>query len=301
MIQDVLKEYKDFINKKRTITHYPSSLLSFNYVVGSLEGLPSGRIIQIIGDKGTGKSTLCLDIVANAQKKGETCAFIDFERTLDKKHAELIGVDYDSLIKVWPDTAEQGLEIIEALIKTGEVKVLVLDSIAMMQAASELDKEMTENEKMASTSGIITRSMKRLIPLVDNYECLLLIVNQFRANISPMSRKTYKAYGPSILEYCSSLIVELARVKNAETFATIEALVEKNKIGSTDRKKVNYSLVHGKGLDITGDIFRNAITVGLIKQAGAFYTYKDKQVKGEEAAKREFNFEEMRKEVEALL
>jgi len=298
-LDETLKKYKDFINRDMPKHYFRSSLLSFNALIGDMRGFKGGRIVQILGDAKTGKSSICFDIISNAQKDGYMCAYFDVERTMEDPHARMHGVDIDSLLKIKTDTAEQGFDIVEALVQSGEVKVIVVDSIPMLQPSLELEKNFTDNEKMGGNALILTRFLKRMTPMADNHGALVLLVNQYRANFSSMpAAKKYKPYGPNIFEYGNAFTVELTRIENKEKYATIQAFVEKNKLSGTERQKTTYKLIHGEGFDVVEDLVTLAIDYDVIVMRGkGHYYYEELHAHGIDNCKELFPLDEIKAKV----
>jgi recombination protein RecA len=288
-VENVLKEYNKFINVTTPVTYFPSSLLSLNEILGG--GLRSGRLYEIVGDRSAGKTTLSLDFIANAQKNGYTCVYVDFERTYDEVYAKTCGVS-DDLIIVKADTTETGLTIVEELIKAG-AKVIVIDSIPAAVPSSEMDKDYNDSEKMASAAGIITRFCKRIVPIADNHGAIIITLNQYRANISTMSRKEKKFYGPFQLHYTASAIIELVRIKNEDTNTIVRATLDKNKTGA-EKLSCEFTVIYGKGLDVAAEVIEYAIDKGIIQKKGAWYYYGELKAQGLEQAKELFPIGEIR-------
>lgn len=292
-LDEVRKRYKEFINIKVPDEWFVFSLLSLNLLVGG-KGLRGGRIVQFLGNKSSGKSTLSLDIIKNAQQAGKVCAIIDFERTYDPEYARFLGLNTDDIILVKPDTAETGLDIAEQLIDSG-VSVVVIDSIAAPITKSEKEKDLNDNEKMAASAGLITRFLKRMIPKLDNSGALLILINQNRANISSMSRKETKPFGAQAIQYLSSVTMELSRIKNGEDESIVQVMTEKNKQGGIERRKAEITMEYGKGFDIPGDIIALAIEQDLINKRGTWLYYgSEYKAQGFEQAKTLFPIESIR-------
>lgn len=294
-----LDKYKAFIKAASATTetaHFPFSLLSLNLAVGDIRGVRSGRIMQLIGNPSSGKSTLALDLIANAQKAGIKCAYVDFERTFDPEYSKTLGVNLETLQMVKPDYAEQGLEITELLIKEANVQLVVIDSIPAAVPSVESEKGYDDAEKMAVAASYITRFCRRVIPIVDNYNALIVILNQYRANISTLARSESKPYGPRALGYASSLIVELVRVKNEDVKTIVQAKATKNKM-APERKMAEFTLVYGEGPDYKNDIIVLAEQYGIVTKRGAWYVYEDLKVQGVDLAKKQFPVDEIRAKI----
>lgn len=302
---DLAKEYKEFINTEAPIEWYQFSLISLNRLVGG-SGIKGGRIIQLLGNKSSGKTSLALDLIANAQKDNKPCAYIDFECTLDLDYATFLGVDVEGILEdgnpaltiVNPDTAENGFMLCEKLIDAG-AKLIVIDSIAAPVSKSELDKDLNDNEKMASTAGLITRFLKRVIPKLRNSGALLVVINQNRANMSSMpNAKATKPFGASALQYLISVNIELVRTGNKEDFTIVQAFTEKNKQGGKERSKCDIIMQYGKGFDIAHDVVMLSLESGKIdKQKNTYYTTIDGveyKAVGIEQAKEKMPIEKLR-------
>lgn len=296
-IGDILKQYKGMVNVERQETYIPFSSPTLNTLVGG-KGVRSGRLIQLIGDKSSGKTTLALDLVRNAQKivndKGEPrgVVYVDFERTYDPAYAAICGVDTDNLFVVTPPSTELGFEIVEEVAKAGAA-LIVIDSVPAAVPSIELEKEYTEEQKMAIGASIITRFCKRIVPVLDDHNVLLVVINQWRANFSTMSKRVVSPYGPKQLQYSSSLTIELTRIKNEDVRTTVQVVVEKSKQGK-EREKAEIIIGYAQGLDIAADIILNAIERGIVTQSGAWFKYGELRAQGMENAKSIFPIEELR-------
>lgn len=304
---DIKKEYEKFINIQLPETWYKSSLLSLNYALDKDgRGMKGGRFLVIIGDKSTGKTTLASDFIANAQKDSHLAAYIDVERTYDLEYAERLGVniDDDHLIKVYPDNIETAMSISEWLIKEMGVKVLVFDSVAAGSAKIEEDKDYNDNEKTAVSAGLFTRFVKRMTPLISNEGALIILINQFRDNLSPMARTNKKAFGARAISYHSSATIELTRTKNNDDNAEIQIFTEKNKLSGKERAKIT-TLINfdGTGFDVANDIIDLALQFGIVKMKGnTSHIYIDQsgveiKAQGRKKAKLKFPLEEIKSRV----
>lgn len=294
-----LDRYKAFIKNASQVNEgifIPFSLLSLNIVLGDIRGIRSGKIVQLIGNPSSGKSTLALDLIASAQRAGIKCAYVDFERTFDPDYSNALGVDLEKLQMVKPDFAEQGLEITELLIKEANVQLVVIDSIPAAVPSVESEKGYSDAEKMAVAAGYITRFCRRVIPIIDNYNALIVILNQYRANISTLARSESKPYGPRALGYSSSLIIELTRVKNEDTRTFVQARATKNKL-APERKVTEFTLVYGQGPDTSGDLLTLAEQAGIVTKRGAWYMYNESKAQGIENAKNTFPINEIREQL----
>lgn len=295
----------DFGDAPQQFEFYPSSIISLNQLLGG-KGVRGGLILQLLADAGHGKTTLALDFVANAQKKGIkdievtigkvtrpiNAVFVDLERTYDATYAERIGVDTSKLLVYKPDFAEQALPQIEALLSKG-LQMIVFDSVPAMITKDEFEKDMDDPARMAGSAGVLSRWLIRLVGLVDNAKCLMIFINQYRANISPMARTNKKPYGPYSLRYNSGVIIELVRIKTDEDLVTIQATVSKSKQGGTGMK-CEYIMKQGQGLAPEYDILSLALEYGIIRKAGSWYEYNGTKAQGLDSCVQLFDLEEIK-------
>lgn len=302
-IQDVMKRFKDiadYADNEIPREYYPFSAPSLNYIAsGGLDykGIQSGILVELVGKKSCGKSTLALDLVAQAQKRDKLAVYADFERSLDPNYAVKLGVDIGKLIRLRPESAEQGLEVIEETIKAG-ANIIVVDSLAMMVPSGEWEKNYSESPKMAMNAGLITRFINRANMLADAHNALIVLINQVRANFSPMARAETKPYGGFALEHGVRLIIQVSRIQNKETFTTVQAYTEKNKSRGAEKMKTEFQIEYGKGIRADMDILDTAIEAGIVSQRGPWLNYLDLKAQGKENACRDFPLEEIRKELE---
>ena len=284
-IQSILSKYNDYLTTgedelARTIVYYPTSLLSLNVAIGDIRGIRGGRIVQLIADAGTGKTSLALDIVANAQKSNHACAMLDAERTYDPVYGAALGIDNSNFSIIKAPYAETGLEIVEYLIRDAGIKVVVIDSIPACLPKSEEEKDMNANEKMAASAGLWTRFCKRIVgPLADN-DALLILINQWRSNLSPMARTDKKAYGAKQIEYSSGLTLQLQRVKTEQDNYRVSITVSKNKQGPLGNK-TDVTLTHGIGFRADIDLIEVAVEHGIVDKSGAWFYFDNKTYKGQ--------------------
>lgn len=295
----------DFGDSPQQFEFYPSSIISLNQLLGG-KGVRGGLILQLLADAGHGKTTLALDFIANAQKKGIkdievtigkvtrpiNAVFVDLERTYDAVYAQRIGVDTSKLLVYKPDFAEQALPQIEALLSKG-LQMIVFDSVPAMITKDEFEKDMDDPARMAGSAGVLSRWLIRLVGLVDNAKCLMIFINQYRANISPMARTNKKPYGPYSLRYNSGVIIELVRIKTDEDLVTIQATVSKSKQGGTGMK-CEYIMKQGQGLAPEYDILSLALEYGIIRKAGSWYEYNGMKAQGLDSCVQLFDLEEIK-------
>lgn len=296
-----------FGDTERQYTYFPSSILSLNRAIGDMRGMRGGVMAQFVAEPANGKTTLAYDYIAQAQRAGflrtidvqdgkktrqVNAVFADVERTFDPDYAAVCGVDVARLLVLRTDYAEQSFELIEQALRAG-IQLVVYDSIPATMPRSETERTIEEDARMAGAANLISRQCVRLLGLLDNANALMIVINQFRANISTMSRKEKKYYGPRALQYYSAIIVELARIKNAEGVTTVQATIAKNKQGA-EGNITTFAMQHGRGLDVAGDILALALECGIISKAGAWYMWGDIKAQGLEQAKARFDIEEIR-------
>lgn len=298
----------DFGDTPQQFDYYPSSIVSLNQILGG-KGVRGGLILQLLADAGHGKTTLALDFIANAQRKGIkdievtigrttrpiNAVFVDLERTYDAEYARRVGVDTSKILVYKPDFAEQALPQIEALLSKG-LQMIVFDSVPAMITKDEFEKDMDDPARMAGSAGVLSRWLIRLVGLVDNAKCLMIFINQYRANISPMARTNKKPFGPYSLKYNSGVIIELVRTKTDGDLVTIQATVSKSKQGGTGNK-CEYTMRQGQGLAPDYDIIALALEYGIIRKAGAWYEYEGQKAQGVDNSIQLFDMEEIKQKV----
>jgi recombination protein RecA len=294
----------NFGDNPQDFEYYPSSIISLNQLLGG-QGIRGGLIVQLLADAGHGKTTLALDYVAQAQRKGVkdvpitigkitrsiNALFIDLERTYDATYAATIGVDTSKLLVYKPDFAEQALPQVEALLSQG-LQVVVFDSVPAMITKDEFEKDMDDPARMAGSAGVLSRWLIRLVGLVDNAKALMIFINQYRANLSPMARTNKKPFGPYALRYNSGVIIELVRIKTEEELVTIQATVSKSKQGGNG-SRCEYIMRQGRGLAPEYDVLSLALEYGIIRKAGAWYEFKGQKAQGLENCLQQFDMTEL--------
>ncbi len=284
----ILKDYERYLSigsDPREYIYYPSSIIALNKAIGDVRGVRSGSVIQLVAEPGRGKSTVAMDFIAQAQKNGLlkdiklpsgrviNAVYADFERTYDPDYAKLLGIDNDKILLVKTNYAEETFDILLALLEAG-LRMIIIDSISMTIPKANEGKSQQENEKVAAEAKAIGRFLKQAIQLVDNADALLILINQFRANLAPMAMTDKKAFGAMMIQYAIRASVTLIRTKREDTRMHIQAFVEKTKLGATG-KKIEFDIVHGKGLDSAFHIIELATEFDIVKKKGAWYYYGD--------------------------
>ena len=291
----------------------PSSLLSVNDAINDKRGFQSGRMVELVGDESTGKSTLALDLIANTQKLfPDECIYVDVERSFDVKYARSLGVNLSTLKIVRADSAESSLETAEILSRRG-AKIIVIDSVSFLvpRSHNEYDAEDTDVEldyekskKIAALGTLLGDWVKKMVPVIDYHNTLLVFINQYRSNFSTMARVEKKPYGPRTYRHALTWRLELARVSNEDKRTTVHAKCTKNRLGA-ERGMAKYDIIYGKGLDVKGDLLKYAVEAGIVTKSGAWY-YIDKDLptqvraQGLENATELFDYDLIRKKLYEL-
>lgn len=252
-------------------------------------GVPRGRIVEIYGPESSGKTTVALHIVAQAQKLGGEVAFIDVEHALDPVYAQALGVDIDNLLVSQPDSGEQALEIAEALVRSGAIDCIVLDSVAAMVTKSEIEGEMGENH-VGLLARLMSQAMRKLTSVISKSNCVAIFINQVREKIGVMYGNPETTPGGRALKFYSSVRIE---VRKGETIkvgsepigARTKCKVVKNKV-SPPFKECEFDLIFGKGIDRVGEVCDLATDLDIIKKSGAWFSYNGQKIgQGRENAK----------------
>jgi len=269
-------------------------------------GLPYGRIVEIYGPESSGKTTLTLQVIGEAQKQGKTCAFIDAEHALDPIYAEKLGINVDELLVSQPDTGEQALEISDMLVRSGAVDVIVVDSVAALTPKAEIEGEMGDTH-MGLQARLMSQALRKITGNLKNANCLLIFINQIRMKIGVMFGNPETTTGGNALKFYSSVRLDIRRtgaVKQGEEIIGNETRVKvvKNKV-SPPFKQTEFQILYGKGIYRLGEIIDLGVQQGLVGKAGAWYSYKgDKIGQGKSnAAAYLGEHPEMAKEIEKII
>jgi recombination protein RecA len=262
--------------------------LSLDLALG-IGGLPRGRIIEIYGPESSGKTTLALQVAAEAQKVGGICAFIDAEHALDPIYAKKLGVNTEELLISQPDTGEQALEIADTLIKSGSVSVLIIDSVAALTPRAELEGEMGDHH-VGLQSRLMSQALRKLTSAVAKTNTMVIFINQIRMKIGVMFGNPETTSGGNALKFYSSVRMDIRRIgaiKDKEQIVgnSTRVKVVKNKV-APPFKVVEFDLMYGKGISKTGELVDLGAKVGIVEKAGAWYAYKGEKIgQGRENAK----------------
>lgn len=252
-------------------------------------GMPKGRIIEIYGPESSGKTTLALSVIAQAQKKGGTCAFIDAEHALDPGYAKKIGVDIENLLISQPDAGEQALEIADTLVRSGAIDVLVVDFVAALVPKAELEGEMGDSH-MGLQARLMSQALRKLTSTVSRSNTLIIFINQIRMKIGVMFGNPETTTGGNALKFYASVRIDIRRVgsikdKDDVIGSQTRVKIVKNKV-APPFKVVDFDIMYGEGISKTGELIDLGIKAGLVEKAGAWFSYKGEKLgQGRENAK----------------
>jgi len=244
-------------------------------------GLPYGRVVEIYGPESSGKTTLSLSAISEAQKQGKICAFIDAEHALDAIYAEKLGVNIDDLLVSQPDTGEQALEICDMLVRSGAVELVVIDSVAALVPRAEIEGEMGDSH-MGLAARLMSQALRKLTGNIKRANCCVIFINQIRMKIGVMFGNPETTTGGNALKFYSSVRLDIRRIgaiKKGEEVVGNETRVKvvKNKI-APPFKQAEFGILYNEGISREGEIVDLGVKEGLIDKAGAWYSYKDDRI-----------------------
>ena len=244
-------------------------------------GLPKGRIVEIYGPESSGKTTLTLSAIAQAQKLGGTAAFIDAEHALDPQYAEKLGVQMDDLIVSQPDTGEQALEVAEMLVRSGAVDILVIDSVAALTPKAEIEGEMGDSH-VGLQARLLSQAMRKLTGAIKQTGCLVIFINQIRMKIGVMFGSPETTTGGNALKFYASVRLDIRRigaVKEGDEIVGNETRVKvvKNKV-SPPFKQAEFQIMYGSGIYHMGEVIDWGVKLNLVDKSGAWYAYKGEKI-----------------------
>lgn len=266
----------------------PTGALSLDIALG-IGGFPKGRIIEIFGPESSGKTTLALSAIAQAQKKGGVVAFIDAEHALDVNYAKKLGVNIEDLLISQPDNGEQALEITETLVRSGAIDVLVVDSVAALTPRAEIEGEMGDSH-MGLQARLMSQALRKLTGSISRSKTLVIFINQIRMKIGVMFGNPETTTGGNALKFYASVRLDVRRIgaiKNGEDVTGNRTAVKvvKNKM-APPFTKVEFDLMYGEGISEEGDILDLAATANMVEKSGAWYSYKGERLgQGRDQAK----------------
>ncbi|MBO6289463.1 MAG: recombinase RecA [Alphaproteobacteria bacterium] len=253
-------------------------------------GMPKGRIIEIYGPESSGKTTLALSVIAQAQKKGGTCAFIDAEHALDPSYAKKIGVDVENLLVSQPDSGEQALEIADTLVRSGAIDVMVVDSVAALVPKAELEGEMGDSH-MGLQARLMSQALRKLTATVARSNTLIIFINQIRMKIGVMFGNPETTTGGNALKFYASVRIDIRRVgaikdKDDVIGSQTRVKIVKNKV-APPFKTVDFDIMYGEGISKTGELIDLGVKSGIVEKAGAWFSYNGEKIgQGRENAKK---------------
>jgi len=267
-------------DKREAIPSISTGSLGLDIALG-IGGLPKGRVVEIYGPESSGKTTLTLQVIAEAQKAGGTCAFIDAEHALDPIYAEKLGVEVNDLIVSQPDTGEQALEVTDMLVRSGACDVLVVDSVAALTPRAEIEGEMGDHH-VGLQARLMSQALRKLTSNIKTANCLVIFINQIRMKIGVMFGNPETTTGGNALKFYSSVRLDIRRigaVKEGEEVVGNETRVKvvKNKV-SPPFKKAEFQILYGRGINRYGELVDLGVKNGLIDKSGAWYAYKGNKI-----------------------
>src|SRR5216110_255111 len=252
-------------------------------------GLPRGRVVEIYGPESSGKTTLALHVIAEAQKGGGTCAFIDAEHALDPGYAKKLGVDIDNLLISQPDAGEQALEIVDTLVRSGAIDVLVIDSVAALVPRAELEGEMGDSH-MGLQARLMSQALRKLTGSISKSKCMVIFINQIRMKIGIMFGNPETTTGGNALKFYASVRLDIRRIgqiKEREEVVGNQTRVKvvKNKV-APPFKQVEFDIMYGEGISKTGELVDLGVTAGVVEKSGSWFSYGHERIgQGRENAK----------------
>jgi recombination protein RecA len=275
-------------NEVVDIETVPTGSLSLDIALG-VGGLPKGRIVEIYGPESSGKTTLALHTIAEAQKKGGICAFVDAEHALDPVYARKLGVDLENLLISQPDTGEQALEITDTLVRSGAIDVLVVDSVAALTPRAEIEGEMGDSLP-GLQARLMSQALRKLTASISRSNCMVIFINQIRMKIGVMFGSPETTTGGNALKFYASVRLDIRRIGSIKERDEVvgnqtRVKVVKNKL-APPFKQVEFDIMYGAGVSKTGELVDLGVKAGVVEKSGAWFSYNSQRLgQGRENAK----------------
>jgi recombination protein RecA len=275
-------------NQMAEIEAISTGSLGLDIALG-IGGLPKGRIIEIYGPESSGKTTLTLHVVAEAQKSGGVCAFVDAEHALDPQYAKKLGVNLDELLISQPDTGEQALEIVDTLVRSGAVSCVVVDSVAALTPKSELEGDMGDSS-VGVHARLMSQAMRKLTGSISRSNCMVIFINQIRMKIGVMFGSPETTTGGNALKFYASVRLDIRRIgaikdRDEVVGNTTKVKVVKNKV-APPFKEVEFDIMYGEGISKTGELLDLGVKAGVVEKSGSWFSCGDERIgQGRENAK----------------
>ncbi|MDQ0999235.1 recombination protein RecA [Phyllobacterium ifriqiyense] len=258
----------------------PTGSLSLDIALG-VGGLPKGRIVEIYGPESSGKTTLALHTIAEAQKKGGICAFVDAEHALDPVYARKLGVDLENLLISQPDTGEQALEITDTLVRSGAIDVLVIDSVAALTPRAEIEGEMGDSLP-GLQARLMSQALRKLTASISRSNCMVIFINQIRMKIGVMFGSPETTTGGNALKFYASVRLDIRRIGSLKERDEVvgnqtRVKVVKNKL-APPFKQVEFDIMYGEGVSKTGELVDLGVKAGLVEKSGSWFSYNSQRL-----------------------